>query len=411
MTDEEDRPTTLYEILGVSRGASEKEIQAAFRELALDHHPDVADGRETGGMKILNHARETLLDEEKRAAYDAKLEQMEIEPWDYDPDQDAVRQQVAPREDEMSYMVGDDWLAAERGLPQFPFDDLVANLALQSWAVRAFLLSGGLLAAGWIRGTGTVDEAALSGGVILIAVVAAAAVLDVIRTRRLGTALEAEPPTITSSHLHTPVALAMIGAGLWTGGLVAGGAPGGFAQSVLVPLLPVGAAVAVGSWLLGMSWRYATVHGALWGVTVSLPFASSQSAFVPSAALPVAPPADMLLGVGIGGLALFCTVVGGLLGAARLSRWAWELRYRNGRSIVPQAWEAVLLLGPLVGGLSLLADRGATATLATRYGVDLPVVDVSAATVGLWIVWTVPVTWVALVARGRVDAALGDGDR
>jgi len=409
MTDDgEDRPTTLYEILEVSRSASEEEIEAAFRERALDHHPDVTDGRETGAMRALNHARQTLLDEGKRSAYDDKLERMDIQPWDYDPDEEPLRQQVSPREDEMSYMIGDDWLTAERGRSQFPFDDIVANLALQSWGVRTVMVLTGLVAAGWLRGTDTLRIASRPEGGILIAVVAVATTIDLLRTRRLDTAFEGGSPTITSAHLLTPVTLAVIGAVLWTGGLVAGGAPGGVARSVVVPLVPIGTAVAVASWLFGMSWRYATGHGALWGVTVSLPFASPQSAFLPSTALPVGPPTDLLLGVGVGGLALFCTIVGGLLGATRLSRWAWELRYRRGRAIVPQTWETVLFLGPLVGGLSLLADQGTTAALATRYGVALPVIDVSAAIAGLGIVWTVPVTWATLVMRERVDTALGD---
>jgi molecular chaperone DnaJ len=61
-----------YEILGVSRTASEAELKAAFRKLAMQHHPD----RNPGDMecehrfKELNEAYDVLKDGDKRAAYD-----------------------------------------------------------------------------------------------------------------------------------------------------------------------------------------------------------------------------------------------------------------------------------------------------------------------------------------------------
>jgi curved DNA-binding protein len=61
-----------YEVLGVSRGASEKEIRQAYRKLARKHHPDVNPGDATAAerFKEIGEAHEVLSDKEKRAKYD-----------------------------------------------------------------------------------------------------------------------------------------------------------------------------------------------------------------------------------------------------------------------------------------------------------------------------------------------------
>jgi curved DNA-binding protein len=71
-----------YQVLGVDRGASEKEIHAAFRRLARKHHPDVnpEDASATQRFKEINEAHEVLGDPEKRRKYDqygAEWEQYE----------------------------------------------------------------------------------------------------------------------------------------------------------------------------------------------------------------------------------------------------------------------------------------------------------------------------------------------
>jgi DnaJ-class molecular chaperone len=57
-----------YEILGVSKTASQEEIKQAYRKLAKIHHPDKGGDAET--FKKIQTANETLSDEQKRAEYD-----------------------------------------------------------------------------------------------------------------------------------------------------------------------------------------------------------------------------------------------------------------------------------------------------------------------------------------------------
>jgi len=61
-----------YDILGVERGASEREIKQAFRRLARRWHPDVNpdDEQAEEAFKEINEAYEVLGDSEKRAKYD-----------------------------------------------------------------------------------------------------------------------------------------------------------------------------------------------------------------------------------------------------------------------------------------------------------------------------------------------------
>ncbi len=61
-----------YNILGVSRSASEQEIKQAYRRLARQYHPDVNPGNKSAESKFkeINEAYEVLSDKEKRQKYD-----------------------------------------------------------------------------------------------------------------------------------------------------------------------------------------------------------------------------------------------------------------------------------------------------------------------------------------------------
>jgi curved DNA-binding protein len=62
-----------YDVLGVSRSATQKEIGAAFRKLARKHHPDLnaGDKQAEARFKELSEAHEVLSDPKKRSLYDA----------------------------------------------------------------------------------------------------------------------------------------------------------------------------------------------------------------------------------------------------------------------------------------------------------------------------------------------------
>ncbi len=61
-----------YEVLGISRNASQEEIKKAYRKLARQYHPDVNDGGTEAEKKFkeIKEAYDVLGDERKRAHYD-----------------------------------------------------------------------------------------------------------------------------------------------------------------------------------------------------------------------------------------------------------------------------------------------------------------------------------------------------
>src|SRR6478736_10056916 len=61
-----------YEVLGVARGCDDAALKAAFRKMAMEHHPDRNGGCEDAAsrFKEINEAYSVLSDAQKRAAYD-----------------------------------------------------------------------------------------------------------------------------------------------------------------------------------------------------------------------------------------------------------------------------------------------------------------------------------------------------
>ena len=58
-----------YELLGISKSASDDEIKKAFRKQAVKYHPD-KEGGDEAKFKEINEAYEVLKDKQKRQRYD-----------------------------------------------------------------------------------------------------------------------------------------------------------------------------------------------------------------------------------------------------------------------------------------------------------------------------------------------------
>jgi molecular chaperone DnaJ len=84
-----------YNILGVKRDATEREIKQVYRKLARKYHPDVNPGDKSAEAKFkqINEAYEVLSDKEKRKKYDRYGDQ-----WQYADQLDEAARQQASRQ-------------------------------------------------------------------------------------------------------------------------------------------------------------------------------------------------------------------------------------------------------------------------------------------------------------------------
>lgn len=115
-----------YEILGVPRNASEKDIQQAFRKLAREHHPDVNPGDDTSEdrFKRINEAYSVLSDPGKRRRYDRHGEN-----WSHSEqiEEAQARNRRGRQFGRSNFDAGDLFSGFERGNSSV-FDHLFSNL-------------------------------------------------------------------------------------------------------------------------------------------------------------------------------------------------------------------------------------------------------------------------------------------
>ncbi len=80
----------FYEVLGVTRGATDEEVKKAYRKLVFEYHPDRNPDKKEAEAKIreLNAAYEILGDPEKRGTYERL--RWGWEPRDAPPDPTAI---------------------------------------------------------------------------------------------------------------------------------------------------------------------------------------------------------------------------------------------------------------------------------------------------------------------------------
>src|SRR5687768_359474 len=74
----------FYEVLGIDRGATQTQIKAAFKRMAMRYHPDRNPGNREAEetFKIVNEAYHTLSDPVKKLRYDSRFYWVKEETYD-----------------------------------------------------------------------------------------------------------------------------------------------------------------------------------------------------------------------------------------------------------------------------------------------------------------------------------------
>lgn len=96
-----------YEVLGISKSATAKEIKSAYRKMARKFHPDLNPNDKTAEQKFkeINEANEVLNDPEKRKKYDQYGEQYGKD-WQHGEEFEKARKAQGQRRSSQKYSSG-----------------------------------------------------------------------------------------------------------------------------------------------------------------------------------------------------------------------------------------------------------------------------------------------------------------